>query len=87
MLLLPQRHLPFTVVVDASAVAVGAVLQQDIGKGLQPVAYMSKRMSTAEENYPIRDKELLAQIVAIEHWRVYLAGRKPSFSSLPTTRV
>ena len=75
VLLMPQRDRPFTVSVDASDEAVGAILQQDIGSGLQPVAYMSKRLSSAERNYSIRDKELLAQVVAIEHWRVYLAGR------------
>ena len=75
VLLLPQRHVPFSVIVDASDEAVGAILQQDIGKGLQPVCYFSKRLSSAERNYSIRDKELLAQVLAVEHWRVYLAGQ------------
>ena len=75
VLLLPQRNVPFSVVVDASDQAVGAILQQDIGKGLQPVCYFSKRLSSAEQNYSIRDKELLAQVLAVEHWRVYLAGQ------------
>ena len=34
-----------------------------------PVAYMSKKMSPAECNYEIYDKELLAIVQAFEEWR------------------
>ncbi|GJP38862.1 hypothetical protein CLOM_g23274, partial [Closterium sp. NIES-68] len=45
---------------DASDQAVGAVLMQDQGNGLQPIAYLSKKLHGAELNYPIHDKEALA---------------------------
>ena len=41
---------------------------------LRPVAFMSKKMSPAECNYEIYDKELLAIIRAFEEWRPELAG-------------
>ena len=36
-----------------------------------PVAYYSHKMSQAEQNYDIHDKELLAVVNVLEHWRVY----------------
>jgi hypothetical protein len=61
---------------DASGFATGAVLQQDRGKGLQPVAYLSKKMLDAETRYPVHEQELLAIIVALKAWRHYLMGPK-----------
>ncbi|GJP66332.1 hypothetical protein CLOP_g23237 [Closterium sp. NIES-67] len=54
---------------------VGAVLMQDQGNGLQPIAYLSKKLHGAELNYPIHDKEALAIIIALKTWRCYLEGR------------
>lgn len=70
VLAMPDPTQAFTVHTDASDTAVGAVLEQNG----HPVAYFSKRLSAAEENYPIRDKELAAQVFALDHWRVYLAN-------------
>ena len=39
---------------------------------LHPVAFMSQKMSPAECNYGIGDKELLAIVVALEKWHIYL---------------
>src|SRR6185312_5744678 len=55
--------------------ALGAVLQQDQGKGLQPVAFLSKKMLDAETRYPTHEKELLAIICALKTWRHYLHGK------------
>ena len=75
VLLLPRRDLPFVLVTDASDVSLGAMLCQDIGHGLQPVAYASKKLTPAEKNYSIRDRELLGQVVFTKRFRIYLAGR------------
>ena len=61
---------------DASGFAIGAVLQQDQGKGLQPIAFMSKKMLDAETRYPVHEQELLAIINSLSNWRHYLSGRK-----------
>ncbi|CAI5468676.1 unnamed protein product [Closterium sp. Yama58-4] len=65
---------PFEVVTDASDFAIGAVLLQDFGNGLQPIAYESRKLQAAERNYPIHDKEMLAIIHAFKLWRCYLVG-------------
>jgi hypothetical protein len=76
VLILPDPNLPYVVHTDASQHAVGAVLQQDQGRGLQPIAYLSKKMLDAESRYPTHEQELLAIIVALNTWRHYLHGRK-----------
>lgn len=75
-LAMPRADSLFVLSVDASNSAVGAVLQQWKDGRLQPVAYMSKRLSQAEANYDARQKELLAQVLGIEHFRTYLFGKK-----------
>ena len=76
VLVLPNPDLPFVVHTDASGFGVGAVLSQDHGKGLQPVAYLSKKMLDAETRYPTHEQELLAIIVALKSWRHYLSGHR-----------
>ena len=53
VLVLPNPDLPFVVTTDASNFAIGAVLSQDHGKGLQPVGYLSGTLTKAERNYPV----------------------------------
>jgi hypothetical protein len=60
---------------DASLTATGAVLMQKDSNGdLDPCAYLSKTLSSAEWNYDIYDRELLAVIHALEEWQHYLLG-------------
>ena len=65
VLALPDPNLPYVVHSDASGFATGAVLMQDQGKGLQPIAFMSKKMLDAETRYPVHEQELLAIINAL----------------------
>jgi len=62
---------------DASDTNLGAAHLQkgDDGK-MHPVAYFSKKMSSAEQNYNIYEKELLAIVEALKHWRIYLQGAR-----------
>ncbi|CAI7740861.1 unnamed protein product [Closterium sp. NIES-54] len=69
VLILPDPEKDYVVEADASDQAVGAVLMQDHGRGLQPIAYLSKKLHGAELNYPIHDKEALAIVVAFKAWR------------------
>ena len=60
---------------DASGFAVGAVLSQ-IQDGREVVlAYLSKALSAAEQNYCITRKELFAVVTASKAWHPYLYGR------------
>ena len=60
---------------DASDYVTAGVLSQKDDEGiLHPVAYFSRKMSPAECNYEIYDKELLAIIRCFEEWRPDLEG-------------
>lgn len=60
---------------NASNGVVGGVLSQKQSDDLfHPVAYFSKTMALAECNYEIHDKEMLAIVRALEHWRAELMG-------------
>lgn len=72
VLLIPDPELPFELTTDASDYAIGAVLTQNQGKGHQPVAFESRKLNSAEMNYPTHEKELLAIVHAIKVWRHYL---------------
>lgn len=76
ILITPDSSRPYTITTDASGYAVGGVLQQDQGKGLQPIAYMSKKLLPAERNYTVGEQEQLAIMVALKEWRHYLHGAK-----------
>jgi hypothetical protein len=75
VLALPDYDRAFTLVTDASDYATGAILEQNDALGRShPVAYYSKSLQPAERNYEIHDKELLAIIRALQHFRHYLQG-------------
>ena len=60
----------FTVKSDSSDCVTDEVLSQLNSQGvLHSVTYFSTRMASAECNYDIYDKELLAIICAFEEWR------------------
>jgi len=56
---------------DASDLALGAVMLQEKDAKWHPVGYHSRKFSSAEENYDVHDKELLAIVDALSHWRIY----------------
>jgi hypothetical protein len=65
---------PIQIETDASDYALGACLTQEHDGKRYPIAYYSRQMSPAEQNYDIHDKELLAIVAALRHWRVYCEG-------------
>eukprot|EP00873_Tetraselmis_striata_P001628 jgi/Tetstr1/421892/TSEL_012792.t1 len=64
----------YTLYTDASGFAVGAVLLQDQGSGLRPVAYHARKMNKHEVHYPVHEQELLAVRDALIKFRCYLDG-------------
>src|SRR5882762_1930452 len=67
----------FLVEADSSGYATSAVLSQMRNNDKwHPVAYISKSLSPAEHNYNIYDKEMLANMHALEQWPHYLEGAK-----------
>lgn len=59
---------------DASDYALGATLLQEHDGKRCPVAYHSRKFTKPELNYDVHDKELLAIVEALHHWKVYLQG-------------
>lgn len=62
----------FILQTDASGYGIGSVLCNSDGR---PVAYASRSLNKAEKRYPIIEKELLAIVWAVKHFRPYLYGR------------
>jgi len=59
---------------DASDVAVGAVLSQKIQGVERPIAFFSRVMNVTQRNYCTTRRELLAAVMAFQHFRHYLLG-------------
>lgn len=52
---------------------IGAVLVQlDDNKEEKPIAYMSRKLNSAQRNYSVTERECLAAIEAIQKFRCYL---------------
>ena len=79
----PYYDNPFYLLTDASAYSVGAILSQEGETNprskkpfLHPIAYYSSTFIPAERNYDIYERELLAVLKSLEHWRPHLAATK-----------
>ena len=77
----PDFARSFTLAIDASDEAAGAVLLQ---KGVEgddvehPVAYFSRKFDKHQKNYFTVEKELLALVLALQHFEVYVSsGEEP----------
>ena len=86
----PDFGKKFYLQADASLYGVGAVLSQE-GKHLtpslakqqkpilHPIAYYSATFTQTKRNYDIYERELLAVMKALAHWRQYLGWTKEPF--------
>ena len=80
-------HKPLFIECDASKQGIGCVMIQpddnwaantvdDIPTNLRPVAYASKRLSEAEQNYANIKRELLGVVFSLETFKHFTSGRK-----------
>ena len=65
---------PIRIKTDASDFALAAILSQLYPDGWHPIAFLSKKIINAKDNYPIYDKKLMAIVIAFRYWRYYLEG-------------
>ena len=72
----PQPEAPINVMMDASDIVIGAVLQQLLDGQWCPLAYFSRKLSPTEQRYSTFDRELLAVYCAIRHFRHFLEARQ-----------
>lgn len=71
----PDWDRPFGCHIDASAFAVGGTLTQRDSTGHdRAIAYFSKRLNPAEENYTANDRELLGLVYFLERFCCFLEG-------------
>jgi len=70
----PDTSREFMIETDASEWALGyALLQKDPENGrTHPVAFDGRKLTPAEVNYPVHEKELLAIKCALQAWRIYV---------------
>jgi hypothetical protein len=76
ILIAPDPDGDFVLNTDASQIGLGAVLQQECEGSNRVVAYHSRKLSLAERNYNVHEREMLSVVEATRVWRHYLLGRK-----------
>ncbi len=89
MLVAYDPKLPVTVACDASPVGIGAVLSHIIDGVERPIAFVSRSLTSAEQNYSQIDREALAIVFALDKFHIYIYGRKFTLitDNRPLTRI
>lgn len=64
------------VVADASPVGLGAVLIQIGSNAPRIIAYGNKSLTDCEKRYCQTEKEALALVWAVEHFKIYFFGKE-----------
>ena len=72
----PYFFRKFILQTDASGTGLGAVLEQEFEEGRHPIMSISKKLSGAECNYAVVEKECFAIIWAVKLWRIFLEGKE-----------
>ena len=70
----PDFGQPFSLAVDASDVAIGAVLIQDVDGIEHPICYYSKKLDCHQRRYSTVEKETLGLILAVLTFSVYFGS-------------
>lgn len=72
----PDFSKPFQIHSDASSVGIGSVLIQELSGIEHPVAFYSRLLTKTERNYSTTERELLALVDSINHFRPYIEGSR-----------
>ena len=76
ILSLPNFDLTFILEIDASDYCIGAALMQKVECKECPIAFYSRAITVAEKKYDTSQKELLAIVKAVEHFKQFLYGKE-----------
>ena len=69
----PDFSRRFFIQCDASDVGIGGVIfQKDDDQGEHPISYFSKKLSSAQKNYSVTERECLAVVRSVEKFRCYI---------------
>lgn len=72
MLAYSKEPAPLTIVIEASEIAVGTVLQQEVDGHYQSLEFLLCKRSTTEGRYSTLGRELLAVYLAVQHFRHFV---------------
>lgn len=67
--------LPIQLACDASPTGIAGVLSHIINGEERPIAYASRALTSAEQNYSQLDREALAIVFSVQHFYEYVYGR------------
>ena len=76
VLAFPDWNQPFTLHTDASSIGAGAVLTQNHGSKEVVIAYASHRFSRTDSRRGPTERECMAVLWGVGHFRQFLAGRR-----------
>jgi len=83
--------LPLTLACDASPTGIAAVLSHIVNGIERPIAFASRSLTPAEQNYSRLDREALAIVFAVDKFFMYTYGRKFDLQLItdnrPLTRI
>lgn len=76
VLAFPCNNAETRLVTDASDTGIGAALEQKIDETWKPLAFFSRKLTSAQRRYSTYDRELTAMHVAIKHFLHFSEGRE-----------
>ena len=76
LLIHPSNTATTCLIVDASNLAVGGVLEQFLDGNWKPLAFFSRKLDKAQKNYSTFDRELFAIYAAVKHFGYFIEGRR-----------
>jgi len=77
VLMSPNYKKKFNIASDASANGIGGVVfQLDESNKERPIAYYSRQLIDREKNWSIYERELLALVECLKHFRYFVEGNK-----------
>jgi len=74
----PDWSKPFKIMCDASNFSIGAILGHCIDNKWHVIYYSSRTLNDAQMNCTTTEKEFLAVVFALQKFRPYLLGSKPT---------
>lgn len=67
--------LPLQLACDAGPTGIAGILSHIVGGHERPIAYASRALTSAEQNYSQLDREALAIVFSVQHFHEYLFAR------------